>query len=280
MLIYKAVMKVAIQGQEASYHHLAAKQFFGDDIDILPCDTFKLAFKAIEENTAKNAVIAIENSLYGAISPVYDLLLKKRLWISGEVYLRVQHCLIGIPGSDINKLQEIYSQIMALAQCENYLENNFGNAKHIEYHDTVASVELVKKSGDKTKAAIASEGAAKLHNMEILDKEIEDNKQNFTRFLVLQKKPNKVANANKTSLILITSHQPGSLYRALGVFDKYKINLSKLQSRPIKDKAWQYMFYIDVECGLENTELTSALSALEAQDCETIVLGSYISAKG
>jgi prephenate dehydratase len=268
-------MKVAIQGQAASYHHLAAKKFFGNDVDILPCDTFKLAFQAIEDNKTEYAVIAIENSLYGAINPVYDLLLKKRFWISGEIYLRIQHCLIGLPGASKDNLQEIYSQIMALAQCEKYLDKNFSHAKHIEHHDTVASVELVKKLGDKSKAAIASEASAKLHNMQILDKEIEDNKQNFTRFLVLQKKPENNDSSNKTSLALITSHKPGSLYRALGVFEKYDINLTKLQSRPIKETAWRYMFYIDVSVGLLNEKLQQALTELKAQDCETILLGSY-----
>ncbi|HMS23829.1 MAG TPA: prephenate dehydratase [Candidatus Saccharibacteria bacterium] len=268
-------MKVAIQGQAASYHHLAAKQFFGDDVDILPCDTFKTVFSAVDKNTAKYAVIAIENSLYGSINPVYDLLLKKRFWISGEIYLRIKHCLIGLPGTDKKNIREIYSQIMALAQCEVYLDENFPHAKHIEHHDTVASVELVKKLGDKTKAAIASEGSAKLHNMEILEKEIEDNKQNFTRFLVLEKGTNSVMGANKTSLALITPHSPGALYRALGVFDKHNINLSKLQSRPIKETAWRYMFYIDVEAGLDNDKLKKALADLKTQECEIILLGCY-----
>lgn len=272
-------MKVAIQGQKASYHHQAAKHFFGDDIDVVACDTFKEGFESVENNQADYAVIAIENSLYGSINPVYDLLLKKQLWVSGEINLRIQHCLIGIPGSKKNTIEEIYSQIMALAQCENYLDNNFPSAKHIEYHDTVASVELVKKSGDKTKAAIASADSAKLHNMEILDKEIEDNKQNYTRFLVLQNNKTIDSKANKTSLALITSHEAGSLYRALGVFDKYSINMTKLQSRPIKKQAWRYMFYIDVSIGLNNNILNQALTELETQGCETIVLGSYKSSK-
>lgn len=268
-------MKVAIQGQIASYHHQAAKQFFGKDVDILPCDTFKIAFQAVMDKKVDRAVIAIENSLYGAINPVYDLLLKNRLWVSGEVNLRIRHCLIGLPGADKTNLDEIYSQIMALAQCENYLDTKFADAKHIEHHDTVASVELVKKLGDKSKAAIASEASAKLYNMEILDKEIEDNKQNYTRFLVLQKNPVDNTDSNKTSLALVTSHKPGSLYRALGVFDKYRINLTKLQSRPIKNKAWQYLFYVDVEQGIKSDRLQKAIDDLEIQGCETIVLGSY-----
>lgn len=275
MVLLSTIMKVAIQGQEASYHHLAAKQFFGEDVEILACDTFKAVFSAVDKAQTDYAVIAIENSLYGAINPVYDLLLKKRFWISGEIYLRIRHCLIGLPGADKSKVSEIYSQIMALAQCENYLDKNFSRAKHIEHHDTVASVELVKKLGDKTKAAIASENSAILHNMEILEKDIEDVKQNFTRFLVLEKDTSAVKGANKTSLVLITPHKPGALYRALGIFDKHGINLTKLQSRPIKETAWRYMFYIDVEIGLNDTKLKNALAELKSQECETILLGSY-----
>lgn len=278
MLICETEMKIAIQGQLASYHHLAAEKFFLSKINLICCDTFKEVFKTLSDNKADMAVIAIENSLYGTINPVYDLLLKNRFWISGEVYLRVEHCLIGLPGANVKKIDEIYSQIMALAQCENYLDSNFGEAKHIEHHDTVASVEYIKNQGDITKAAIASKQAAERFDLVVLDKNIEDNKQNFTRFVVLSKQ--KLAGKNnKTSLVLKTSHKPGALYEALGVFKSCGINLSKLQSRPVVGQAWRYMFYIDVESGIESPTMQKCLQDLSDQDCETIILGSYKAGK-
>lgn len=271
-------MKVAIQGLEASFHHQAAKKFFGQDVQIVACNTFKEAFNQLLNQKVDKAVIAVENSLYGTINPVYDLLLKKRPWICGEIYLRIEHCLIGIPGSNKKHISEIYSQIMALAQCENYLEKNFSDAKHIEHHDTVASVELVKNLKDKTKAAIASRQAAKLYKMSILEENVEDNKQNFTRFVVLDSSKTKDLKATKTSLVLKTAHRPGALHDALGVFKDNEINLTKLQSRPIPGQAWRYMFYVDIEIGVSNTRFNKALDSLEKQDCDTIILGSYLAA--
>lgn len=266
--------KIAIQGQAASFHHIAARHFFGDELEIVSCETFPETFKALQ--TTDYAVIAIENSLFGSINKVYDLLLKEHCWIIGEVYLRIEQCLIGMPGADVKAVREVYSQLEALAQCEEYLDSTLPNAKRVEYHDTAASVVDVKAWGDPTKAAIASRAAAELHGMEILAAEIETNKQNYTRFVVLQKQREPITNAKKTSLVLQTHSdtKPGALHKALGVFAKRGMNMTMLHSRPVIGKAWHYMFYIDLEAPY-NDSFKEVEQELTDLGCSLTVLGSY-----
>ena len=230
---------------------LPISQFFAKNITLLSCDTFIAVFDALASNQAEYAVIATENSLYGTINEVYDLLKYRNFWICGEIYLRIEHCLIGLPGSSINEIQEVYSHPVALAQCRNFLENTLKNAEIFEHHDTAKSVEEVKYWNQKHKAAVASKEAAELHGMQIIQYNVEDNHQNYTRFFILQQKRFDVHKANKTSLILQTPEdaKPGALYRALKVFAKNNINLTMLHSRPVIGKAWHYMFYIDVSSG-------------------------------
>jgi prephenate dehydratase len=265
---------VSIQGEPASYHDIATRQFFGDDVQLDCQDSFKAVFSTLKDGRADFAVIALENSLYGSINEVYDLLLKYKFWILGEVYLRIEHCLIGLPGSRMNGIKEVHSHPVALAQCEDYLDTKLAHAERFEHHDTAGSVADVKKWNDITKAAIASKAAAELYNLTVLAKNIETNNENYTRFVVLHKNRQDL-DANKTSLVLQTDNSPGALYRALGAFADRNINLSKLQSRPIIGRAWKYMFYIDVEAGILDANLTEALLQLEDQGCTVVVLGSY-----
>lgn len=268
-------MKIAIQGVEASFHDIAARQFFGDDTAIVPCETFAETFQALAAGRATRAVVAIENSLFGSINEVYDLLLKYKFWISGEVYLRVEQCLIGLPGTQLAKVKEVHSHPVALAQCEEFLDTRLAHAERFEHHDTAASVIDIKKWGDPTKVAIASAQAATRQGLAILAHEIETNQQNYTRFVVLQPHRHNLLNANKTSLILVTDHKPGALYNALGAFAERDLNLTKLQSRPIIGQAWHYMFYVDVAADLSTKAFEQALAALQQQHCEVTILGSY-----
>jgi prephenate dehydratase len=268
-------MKVAIQGQQASFHDIAARQFFGDDIVIVGRETFAETFGALASGRADRAVVAIENSLYGSMNEVYDLLLRHKFWIAGEVYSRINQCLIGLPGATLENIQEVYSMGVALGQCEEFLDTRLPNAKRVEHHDTTGSVIDVKRWDDPTKAAVAGEAAAKFHGMQILAEEIETHKQNYTRFMVLQHEQTEDSAANKTSLILVTDHKPGALYQALGTFAGEGISLTKLQSRPIIGEAWHYMFYVDVDAGVQTTSLQKALDELHKQNCEVIILGSY-----
>ena len=277
---------VAIQGEAGSFSDIAARQFLGPEIQLAPCDSFTAAFACLESDNASSAVVPIENSLYGSINQVYDLLLKHMFQITGEVYLRVEQCLIGLPGATTEKITEVRSQREALGQCEEYLNSVLSKAKRIEYHDTAASVAEIRRLDDPTKAAIASSEAARLHGMEVLAHEIETNKQNYTRFVVLTKRPDAVPDANKTSLILGIADQvhgigdqPGALYQALGAFARQNINLTKLQSRPLIGKAWHYIFYADVDSGLGQPAMQAALAELDKLGCAVTILGSYRSGR-
>lgn len=272
-------IKVSIQGEQGSFHDAAARQFTGDELKIVPCETFAATFKALADGRAERAVVAIENSLYGSINEVYDLLLKHRLWIMGEVYLRIEQCLVGVPGADIGLIKEVHSHPLALAQCEYFLDETLPDALRFEHHDTAGSAADVKKWNDKSKSAIASREAATLYDLDILAKGIETNKANYTRFVVLQKNHEVLQNANKTSLILTAADKPGALYNALGVFAEAGINLSKLQSRPLIGQAWRYMFYVDVMANAASGLFLSAIEKLERQACEVKLLGSYPSGK-
>ena len=274
------MIEVASQGQAGSFHGMAAQKFFaGKDIRIVPCDTFRQTFATLRKG-ADYAVAALENSLYGSINDVYDLLLSSRYWISGEVYLRVEHCLLGLPGADVNKISEVHSQAPALGQCQEWLELNLPKAKHVEEHDTAASAQLIKKLGNPHKAAIASEQAGILAGLEVLAKGIETHPENFTRFAIVCRDRVDNNQANKTSFTLVTAHHPGALYHALGVFNTENINLTKLQSRPVIGEKWHYMFYIDADAGLQEPGMQRALKGLVDQDCQVTILGSYYSDGG
>jgi len=268
-------IRVAIQGQQASFHDIAAHHLLGADIELVYCDTFDATFAALAKDKADKVVVALENSLYGSINQTYDLLLKHSFWISGELYLHVNQCLIGLPDTHLPDIKEVHSQIMALAQCEAFLDKQLPYAKRIEQHDTTASVQAIKTWNDPQKVAIASAEAAKLHGLKILAAEIEDHKHNYTRFVLLGKETVVNSAANKTSLVLTTDHKPGALYHALGIFAKGNMNLTKLQSRPIMGKAWHYMFYLDVDAAAESPEFKIVLEKLHNQGCEVTILGSY-----
>lgn len=273
----KSIMSdtIAIQGDQASFHDIAATQFFGPQSQRAFCDSFSQTFAALSSDQVDYAVCAIENSLYGSINEVYDLLLAHDFHIVGEVYLRIEQCLIGLPDATIESITEVYSHPVALAQCEQYLDITFPDVKRMEYHDTAASVALVKAQGNPAVVAIAGREAAELYGLQILAPSIETNTQNYTRFVVLSKTLLASEAANKTSLIVQTTHEPGSLYQALGSFAKRDINLTKLQSRPLTGNAWRYIFYIDVAAGSSDDAFTQALQELDEQGCRTTILGSY-----
>lgn len=270
---------VSIQGHPGSYHDIARRQYFRNGHRLQCRDDFKDVFHDIGTGGADFAVAAVENSLYGSINQVYDLLLKHRFWVCGEIYLHIQHCLLGIPGSSPGGIREVYSHPLALAQCEDYLDDTLTQAMRFERHDTAGSAADIAAWNETHRAAIASREAGEMHGLQVIATDIETNPQNYTRFIVMQKPPGQDARANKSSIILYTAHEPGALYRALGVFADHDINLSKLESRPIIGKAWHYMFYIDIETGLQETRAQNAVSELERMGNEVITLGSYQSGR-
>jgi prephenate dehydratase len=268
-------MHIAIQGEIGSFHHQATLLWSGAVIDILPAATFSDVFQAIEHGQVNTAIVAIENSLYGSINEVLDLIEAYRFPIVGELYLRIRQQLVILPGATKNTIQTIYSHPVALAQCEQYLDRHFPNARRIEYHDTAGAVRLIKEKNDPSIAAIAGVTAAELYDLPILAHDIEDNKQNYTRFLVLKQGGVATKNANKASLSVVTSHSPGALAHVLSLFANAGANLTKLQSRPIIGDAWQYRFYIDVE--VAGTPLRKLLSNIARTGATVTILGEYVS---
>lgn len=266
---------IAIQGEVGSFHHAAALSWYGSTIEIIACKTFRSVFESLKSGQAQAAIVAIENSLHGSINEVYDLLLEYRFPICGEVAERVHQCLIGQPGSTLTDIEVVHSHPVALSQCSDYLDSAHPHAERIEYYDTAASVKLIKNLKNHHHGAIASSLAAKLHNMHILQSDIQNADTNFTRFLAIQ--PKAVINhSTKSSLVIETQHTPGALYDVLGICKQYNVNIAKLQSRPCKNAVWRYMFFIDIEC--DTTTTTLIIDEINAIGAAATLLGSYVAA--
>lgn len=267
-------MRVAIQGASQSFHHVATQQWFGDDVLIAPADSFSEVFGLINRHEADVAVVAIENSLYGSINQVYDLIESHRYPIVGEIHLPIHQQLIALP--DHAPITRIYSHPVALAQCEQYLDVNFPSAERIEYHDTAAAAQHIKELGNASYAAIAGTQAAEAHQLPIIAENIEDNPANFTRFLVLQPHGTPPPDANRTSLVIRTNHTPGALAKVLSAFADADINLAKLQSRPIVGSPWTYQFYLVIDTA--GAPLHDILHTIRPLASSLVILGEYHSA--
>lgn len=263
---------IAIQGEIGSFHHIASMRYFGDEVSIVPCTSFKDVFTALNEGLSDRAVVAIENSLYGSINEVYDLLLANKYYIIAEIPERIHQCLIGFDNVNLSEITHVYSHPVALSQCASFLEEQLPTAKKVENFDTSASVKFIKDYGDIKRVAIASKLSAEIYDMPIIKSNIQNHQTNYTRFLVLDKQA-QTHNTNKASLVIETSHQPGALFEVLKVFKDNQINLSKLQSRPIIGKLWRYMFYIDIEADFELT--TKCMSQINNLGCKVRNLGNY-----
>lgn len=241
-------IKVSIQGYEGSFHQVAARQFFGKNVEVIPCATFREVIKiAANKKESNGGVMAIENSIAGSILPNYNLLQKSTLKIVGEIYLPIKQQLLVNPGVQLEDIREVHSHYMAIQQCLEYLDKY--NWKLVETEDTALSAKHIHQHRSKHIAAIASKLAADLFDLEVIAPNIHTMKSNYTRFLVLQ--PEEVAlpvnDADKASVSFITDHSRGSLARVLTRIADGGINLSKLQSFPIPGSDWKYSFHADME---------------------------------
>ena len=242
------IKKVSIQGYEGSFHQEAAKHFFGKNVEVISCATFREVIKkATAKNEADAAVMAIENSIAGSILPNYTLLQNSKLEIAGEVYLKIKQNLLVNKGVKLEDIREVHSHQMALLQCIEYLEKY--NWKLVETEDTALSAKHIHQHKNKHTAAVASKLAAELYNLDVLAPGIETAKNNYTRFLILQKAGTIDINkdANKASVNFHTDHSKGSLAMVLNVIAAAGINLSKLQSFPIPGSKFKYAFHADLE---------------------------------
>ncbi len=268
---------VAFQGEIGAYSEEAAFQFFGSSIQTRPCESLDDAFKAVEQGEARYAVIPVENSLEGSISRSYDLMLESNLSACGEIELRVSHCLIASPDARLESIKKVYSHPQALAQCRNFLKQM--GFTLIPTYDTAGSVKMIKEQGITDGAAIASARAAEIYGMKVLVAEIEDNPNNFTRFFVLSQHDSPPTGKDKTSIVFSLRHKPGALYQVLKAFSTRNINLTKLESRPTRQKPWEYNFYLDFDGHRQDKSSREALAEVEQNSLQMKVVGSYPKAK-
>ncbi len=239
-------LKIAIQGFEGSFHQIAAQHFFGKEVTVLPCATFSQVVRLAENKEESNGgIMAIENSIAGSILPNYNLLQKSNLKIIGEVYLQIDQNLLVNPGVTLQDIKEVHSHPMAIQQCLPYLEQH--HWKLVETEDTALSAKHIHQHRSKHTAAIASLLAAELFGLSVLSPSIQSQKNNYTRFLVVQKNGETTEEANKASVNFYTDHSRGSLANVLTKIAAGGINLSKLQSFPIPGSNWKYSFHADME---------------------------------
>ncbi|MBK8788496.1 MAG: prephenate dehydratase [Chitinophagaceae bacterium] len=275
----KAAVKVSIQGFEGCFHQEAANKFFGEAVNAIFCSTFREVVKIAEHKNESDAgIMAIENSIAGSILPNYNLLQKSKLKIIGEVYLHIRQNLMVNPGVKLEDIREVHSHPMALLQCDNFLDKH--NWKLVETEDTALSAKQVHQHRSKHIAAIASRLAAEIYQLEIIAPNIQSLKNNYTRFLVLQRagEVQEIENADKASISFHTDHSRGSLARVLSKIADAGINLSKLQSMPIPGSDFKYSFHADLE--FENRQqLENALEKIKDKTGSLQILGIYKNGK-
>ena len=269
--------KVAFQGERGAFSEIAAIKFFGSSIEPVLCKTFEEIFKKINCKEADYGLLPIENSQTGGINEAHDLLLHQELFAVGEVKLKVEHCLITKDEIDFKLIKKVYSHPQALAQCEGFLSKNLPHCQIIPVYDTAGSVKMISNLTKNNIAAIASNWAAELYGLKIMRKGIQDNKHNYTRFLVLSSEISPDPKNNKTSIIFAVVSKPGALYKCLKEFALRDLNLTRLESRPSKQKPWEYIFYTDFEKGLFEQSSREVLEELKKHTTFVKVIGTYYS---
>ena len=268
----EAELTVAFLGPPATFSHLACVQHFGSSIQMLPEHTVQDVFKAVERGKADYGVVPIENSTEGQVSQTLDMFVKSEAKISGEIMTRISHDLLSQSGK-AEEVQKIYSHSQALGQCREWLKNNF---PHVQLEEAGSTAKAAQLAAENPKAAaIASFLAAHLYGLKAVASQIEDNLNNYTRFLVLARQGAERTGSDKTSILFSISHAPGALFRALQIFYEKGVNLTKIESRPTKGKPWEYVFFIDFEGHATDPHIAEALAALRERVLFVKMLGSY-----
>ena len=268
---------VAFQGIHGAYSEQAIRQHFGDKVDVYPCPGLSELFEAIQTGRVKYAMLPIENALAGAVSQAYELLTDSDLRIQADVILHVHHALLAPPGSKLEDLKYVRSHPQALAQCENFLRRN--KLAPSPWYDTAGSAYDLSKEPVEETGAIASELAGQLYNLDIIASNIEDVMFNFTRFFVLGHDDPPQGEYNKTSIVFATRHRPAALYDCLGEFASRGINLTKIESRPRRNRPWEPVFYLDFEGHWHDPICQEALARLLQRASFVKMLGSYPAVK-
>jgi len=264
---------VAFQGEIGAYSEEAAFRFFGPGVQVKPLESLDDVFKVVEEGEVPYGVVPVENSLEGSISRVYDLFLNSSLKACGEIELPVVHCLIANPAASLDSIKRVYSHPQALGQSQAFLRHL--NAEMVSTYDTAGSVKLIKERNIVDGAAVASARAAEIYGMKVLASGIEDNPENYTRFFILARQDSPPTGKDKTSIVFSVKHRPGALFAALKEFADARLNLTKIESRPTRQHAWEYNFYLDFEGHREDKAVKEALRRIEGMSLFLKVLGSY-----
>ena len=265
---------VVFQGVEGAYSYAAMREYFSDEIRSFHVKTWRDAMEEVAEGRADYAVLPIENSTAGIVAGIYDLLAEYDLSIVGEQIIRPEHVLLGMPDASLEDITCVCSHPQALAQCGKYLEAHPG-WKTREMENTAGSAKQVKEDGDKTQAAIASRQAGELYGLRILAENICYNGQNATRFIIVSKKPIYVKDAHKISIFFELPHESGTLYNMLSHIIYNGLNMTKIESRPIAGRTWEYRFFVDFEGNLKDSAVKNALRGIEAEANRMRILGNY-----
>jgi prephenate dehydratase len=266
---------VSFQGERGAYSEAAARIFFNKEIDTVPLATFAEVLENTSSDKTECSILPVENSLEGSVGESYDLLYYTDLNAIGEIYHRIEHCLIGI--GKLDEVDTVYSHPQALGQCRKFIEEH--NMKTIPSYDTAGSVKIVKELNKRNCASIASKVAAEIYEMPIISSNITNNLNNYTRFLILSKTNSPITGNDKTSIIFSIKHEPRSLFRIIENFHKNNVNLTKIESRPTKTNTWEYNFYVDFEGHKEDSKISEMLEKIKHDTLFMKILGSYPSAK-
>ena len=266
--------RVCYQGAEGAYSEEATIRFFGEGVNSFHVDTFRDAFGALEDGSADYAVLPIENSTAGIVSEVYDLLTEYENYIVGEQIIDIRHCLLGVPGAKLEDIQTVYSHPQSLMQSSRFLAEH-SDIKQISMKNNAFAARKVAEDKDKTQAAIASKRAGEIYGLEIIKEAINQAESNSTRFIVVTNQKVFLKGAGKISLCLEIPHEAGSLYHIMSHFIYNGLNMTKIESRPIEDRNWEYRFFIDFDGNLEDSSVKNALRGLREEAKMMKILGNY-----
>lgn len=270
----KEDVRVVYQGVEGAYSHEAALRYFGEDTDVYHVKTWEAAMTEVENENADYAVIPIENSSAGAVIDNYDLLISHENVIVGEIFLPVNHALLGLPGSTMEDIQVVYSHPQALMQCSQYL-NAHPQWKQISVENTAVSAKKIIEEKDCRQAAVASQTAGRLYGLSVLAPGINHNKNNVTRFIILAKEKIYTKDAGRISICFELPHKIGTLYNMLGNFIYCGVNMVMIESRPILGRNWEYRFFVDIEGNLGDSRVQNALHSIAEEALHVRILGNY-----
>lgn len=266
--------RIVFQGTEGAYSQAAMQKYFGKDINSFHVQTFRDAMEAIEEGSADFAVLPIENSSAGAVNEVYDLLVEFENYIVGEVFLPIEHALVGLPGTSLEQIERVYSHPQALMQCSKFLDE-YRDWQQISVANTAVAAKKVLEDSDVSKAAICSEYAAQYYGLEVLSEKINHNEENATRFIVVTNQKIFLKDASKISICFEVAHESGSLYRLLSHFIYNNLNMTKIESRPVEGRTWEYRFFVDFEGNMADGAVKNAVRGLREESRSLKILGNY-----